>query len=311
MSLEQTDVMDFSDQILFPLIYNIQGKKYDIIYVDEAQDLNPMQHDFIRHFLTPNGRVIAFGDPRQAIYGFRGADAKSMNKLSRMFNATSLPLSISYRCAQNIIKEAQSIEPNIEPRPSAPPGIVEDIDKIDIPNMRSDDLVICRNNAPLIRLGMKFLAARKPVHVRGDFGANIIKFVKKFKTDDISIFKQRLEEWYEVEYDKAEKSSKPALMNSIEEKYNSIKIVVEEEEPEDVKSLIRTFQRLFDAKIGTTLSSIHKAKGEEADRVFIYLPQLMPSKYARSQEQIEQEQNLEYVAITRAKNELYYVTRGN
>ena len=117
MSLEQTDVMDFSDQILFPLIYNIQGKKYDIIYVDEAQDLNPMQHDFIRHFLTPNGRVIAFGDPRQAIYGFRGADAKSMNKLSRMFNATSLPLSISYRCAQNIIKEAQSIEPTSSPGP--------------------------------------------------------------------------------------------------------------------------------------------------------------------------------------------------
>ena len=98
-SLRQTDIMDFSDQILFPLIYDIKGKKYDIIYVDEAQDLNPIQHDFIRHFLMPSGRVIAFGDPRQAIYGFRGADSNSMSKLASMFDATSLPLSISYRCA--------------------------------------------------------------------------------------------------------------------------------------------------------------------------------------------------------------------
>jgi superfamily I DNA/RNA helicase len=55
------------------------------------------------------------------------------------------------------------------------------------------------------------------------------------------------------------------------------------------------------------LSTIHKAKGLENDRIFFLCPELIPSKYATQPWQYEQEANLKYVAITRAKQELIYV----
>jgi superfamily I DNA/RNA helicase len=56
-----------------------------------------------------------------------------------------------------------------------------------------------------------------------------------------------------------------------------------------------------------TLSTIHKAKGLEAERVFILDAWRLPSFYAKLPHQLEQEYNLLYVAITRAQRELYYV----
>jgi superfamily I DNA/RNA helicase len=53
------------------------------------------------------------------------------------------------------------------------------------------------------------------------------------------------------------------------------------------------------------LSTVHKSKGREWDRVYILgRDQLMPSRYARQDWQVQQELNLIYVAITRAKAEL-------
>jgi len=58
---------------------------------------------------------------------------------------------------------------------------------------------------------------------------------------------------------------------------------------------------------GIVLSTIHKSKGLENDRVFFLLPELLPSRFATMDWQLEQEENLRYVAITRAKKELVYV----
>ena len=61
---------------------------------------------------------------------------------------------------------------------------------------------------------------------------------------------------------------------------------------------------------GVLLSSIHKAKGLEADRVFLIEPEgaPVPHPMAKQDWEIEQEWNLRYVAITRAKKELIYVS---
>jgi superfamily I DNA/RNA helicase len=61
----------------------------------------------------PYGRLIAVGDPSQAIYGFRGADATAMTDMQREFNMTVLPLSVSYRCSQSVVKEAQKYETSL------------------------------------------------------------------------------------------------------------------------------------------------------------------------------------------------------
>ena len=57
---------------------------------------------------------------------------------------------------------------------------------------------------------------------------------------------------------------------------------------------------------GIVLSTIHKAKGLEANRVFIIRPDLLPLPQCRKGWEFIQEKNLEYVAITRAKKDLIY-----
>jgi superfamily I DNA/RNA helicase len=56
-----------------------------------------------------------------------------------------------------------------------------------------------------------------------------------------------------------------------------------------------------------TLCTVHKAKGLEWNRVYILDEFLMPSKYARQAWQQQQETNLQYVAVTRAKQELKFI----
>ena len=68
-------------------------------------------------------------------------------------------------------------------------------------------------------------------------------------------------------------------------------------------SVIEKIDNIFskDTKTGICLTTIHKSKGLESERVFILHPELVPSKYAKLSWQLEQEKNLEYVAYTRAK----------
>ena len=72
--------------------------------------------------------------------------------------------------------------------------------------------------------------------------------------------------------------------------------------------VIGKLEGLFaDKSEGITLPTIHKSKGLEADRVFIIHPEKMPSKFARQDWELVQEENLRYVAYTRAKHLLGFV----
>lgn len=112
-SNSNTKVIDFDDMLYLPLLRNLTCDKSNYIFVDEAQDLNAVQRTLLRRMLaTAPGapsRLIAVGDPHQAIYGFRGADADSMEQLRDEFNAVVLPLSVSYRCSQSVVAEAQKV----------------------------------------------------------------------------------------------------------------------------------------------------------------------------------------------------------
>lgn len=107
------NVIDFDDMLYLPLIRNVTSDKANFIFVDETQDLNAVQRTLLKRMLTTASgvpaRVIAVGDPNQAIYGFRGADCDSMERLRDDFNMDCLPLSVSYRCSQAVVKEAQRI----------------------------------------------------------------------------------------------------------------------------------------------------------------------------------------------------------
>src|SRR5690606_3995226 len=91
-------VLDFDDMVYMPLVHKCRFWQFDVVMVDEAQDTNAARRALIRRLVRPGGRVIAVGDRHQAIYGFTGADADSRDLLARDFDATYLPLTVSYRC---------------------------------------------------------------------------------------------------------------------------------------------------------------------------------------------------------------------
>lgn len=105
----QLDVLDFSDMLYFPLQHSLKWPKYDFVIIDEAQDTNRVQRAILERLVQPPCRLLAVGDPAQAIYGFRGADAEAINEMVSAFNMTVLPLATSYRCSQAVVAEAQKI----------------------------------------------------------------------------------------------------------------------------------------------------------------------------------------------------------
>ncbi len=314
-NLEDTTTVDFDDMMYFVVAMDLGCWKYDWLIVDEAQDVSHVQRMMLRKFLRPNGRLIAVGDRRQAIYGFRGADSSSLDNIAKSFGAEVLPLSITYRCARRIVAEAQGIVPSLLPRDDAPEGVVRDVSDFDPTDFVEDDLVVCRYMAPVIESAFALLARRIPCRVEGrDIGAamqNLVKRIagKAHATMSLDAFKPRLDAWRERETLKATAKRDDAKVDSIDDKYQSILAVADSMEATTVAQIIDGFARIFESSRGVKFSTVHRAKGLEADRVFILEPQAMPSKRAKHDWQKEQEMNLLYVAITRAKNELVYMPK--
>lgn len=112
--LEQSDKdlssIDFDDMLRQPLLRGAKFPQQDFVFVDEAQDLNSIQHEMLSRLGQPQAGKTVFvfvGDPAQAIYGFRGAAADSMPTLARRFSCEILPLSVSFRCPRAVVAEAQ------------------------------------------------------------------------------------------------------------------------------------------------------------------------------------------------------------
>jgi len=107
-STETLDVIDFDDMLYLAVHLNARFDPVDWLFVDEAQDTNEIQVEIMSRLQKPLGtRIIAVGDPHQAIYGFRVADSNAMSNLARRFFAVTLPLSVSYRCPKAVVREAQ------------------------------------------------------------------------------------------------------------------------------------------------------------------------------------------------------------
>ncbi|MCK9544844.1 MAG: UvrD-helicase domain-containing protein, partial [Novosphingobium sp.] len=150
-----TTKIDFTDMIFLPNVKKLDMPKFDYVFIDECQDLNTAQRELFLQTLKPTGRFIAVGDPRQAIYGFAGADVESFNVLKSLPNTKLLPLSVCYRCDAEIINLAKSIVPQIESKDNAESGNVNRDAKIT--DIQDGDMILCRVTAPLVGLCMNYI----------------------------------------------------------------------------------------------------------------------------------------------------------
>ncbi len=317
-SLDQTDVVDFDDMILFPLIKNIAVKfTKNLIFVDEAQDLSRARQALIRKFMKPGtGRIVIVGDDRQAIYGFSGADAAALHNLTSMLGAVTLPLSVTWRCPKQVVKLAQSLVPDLEAAPTAPEGAVEYLNALptDLTPGYERDAILCRNTVPLIEIAYRLIRSGVPCKVEGRaIGEGLINLVKRWKVGSTAQLSDRLVSYREREMQKAIAKGNESKAAEVEDKVNcllEIVAAVNAQGKTTIEAVVEFIGNLFadGADHVVTLCTYHRAKGREWKRVILWEhASRCPSKFARQEWQVEQETNLAYVAYTRAKETLVFV----
>jgi superfamily I DNA/RNA helicase len=385
MSREQTDRIDYEDMLWLPIVNNLELETFDLLMVDEGQDLNRCQQELV---LRAGKRIILVGDDCQAIYGFAGADVESIDRMQKLLDGPSnafghtprgeaghvgaallnwatgrgveeYKLTVTHRCGKAIVREAQAEVPEFEAHESNGEGVVRRMPydgAFELYGFRSDfehcvgiispdpdgskswkanrvplppgqvDMVLCRTNAPLVAVAFAMLREGRKCNIKGrDLGKALKALVKKSKAKNVSDFLIWLETFEQTEVARIQKrrqKDEEALV-SLADKCECLKMFAEG--CIQLDEMYEAIDKVFamrkpsgkdgpEAKPeGTLLSSIHRAKGLEAKRVFLLRPDLLPHPMAKSEWARGQEKNLSYVAKTRAIEELVYVdgTRGS
>ena len=312
--------IDFDDMIWLPVALELPVTKYDLLLVDEAQDLNRCQQQLA---LKAGSRLILCGDPKQAIYGFAGADSDSIPHLEQILSetdrgCTSLPLTVTRRCGKAIVEEARVLVPDFEAHPDNGPGTVLRAAYKGDGNYHTlatgGDMVLCRVNAPLVSECFKFIKDGVQANIQGrDIGQGLISTVTRLKASDVPDLVGRLSDWLHAEERKenAKRNSNPARLIALQDRHDCLLCFTNE--AQSIAEVVSKIEQMFTndrTTPGIMLSSVHKAKGLEADRVFLIEPEgaSIPHPMAKSDWQRDQEMNLRYVAITRAAKVLVYVS---
>ena len=302
----QTHIIDFDDMIWLPLVNNYPLPQYDILFVDEAQDFNESQRVMISKCVN-GGRCIIVGDENQAIYGFRGADSQSIEMFRQRLETgtrkiSEFPLSISWRCPNTVVKEANRYVKSLQAADDATDGSVV----VDAPFFpQKGDIVLCRYNAPLISAFYDLISQGKSAYILGrDMTKGLINAVQKVSRNNnmgIDEFKQLFVQDFVYNYKRLMSIDKVNQAMALEDKKDCIMIFVNK--ASTVGGIIEEIKRVFDGKDkgDIMLSTVHKAKGLEADNVYILATERMPHPMGN-----KEENNICYVAITRAKKNLYY-----
>jgi len=304
-------LIDFVDMVYLPAKDdNIYLYKFDEIFIDESQDLNAAQQKIIEKISNAKSRFVAVGDPRQSIYGFMSADVEAYQKFAQKENTIELPLSVCYRCGKNIVNEANKIYNVIESPDWMHDGEVDENGSLD--DVNEGDFILCRNVKPLVETYFKLLGREKIAYIKGsEIGKGIVKLIKRYENIPKNTMLQALVNEKGEIYDKLKergirKPTNHPTYISFAEKADIIKLFAEKYST--TREIIKKINDIFlNESDGIMLSTIHKSKGLETDNVYLLEPKLIPSKLAVKPHQIEQEYNLLYVAITRAKKKFAYI----
>jgi superfamily I DNA/RNA helicase len=312
-------IITFDDQIWLTIVNKLDVPQYDAVFVDEAQDLSKARQTLVKLAMKKDSRIFLVGDKFQAIYQFSMADSNSLGNMIEQHNCTRLPLSVTWRCGNKIVESAQKFNPDIIAAPNAIDGEINSIEENSlIDEIKYGDVLLSRTNAPLVRWFFKLAKINKKAKILGkDYGSMLAMRIKKwesehtkngysFSANDILEYN---EGWYSAI---SEKSKKPSTRQKDE--YETIKVMVElissdldsSQSVKDVLNICYSFSsdesKGLPDKDCVVLSTIHKFKGCERDRVFVIKKTLS--------EESEEEKNLCYVAITRAKKNLVWIEKG-
>ena len=314
---------------------------YHNVVADEHQDQNLLQIAFLKLIKDKTGRYVFILDRKQAIYFFSGSDAHMADRTKKIFSPIKeFPLPICYRCAKSHIDYVNKLFPeiNIEARPDAPQGEIINIDKEDIIDyIQPGDMIISRKNKwlgdvinDMISNGIKIFTEDK------DLIAALKKLIKPQKYPTVIAQKNQLKKEIinyqkqlskkRSEYSKAKKEGNEKKEESLSEQLEVVttlnnkidnvyllericgSFIKKYSGNVSTKKLIEYIDEILStvpSKDAVRITSVHKAKGLEAENVFV----LNEGRVCQGAgaEQAQQEKNLSYISLTRAKNKMYLV----
>lgn len=304
-----TDTIDFNDMIDVVLRNDLFVPKKEMAVGDEAQDLNRAQQLLFKRLADT---YIVAGDDRQAIFGFAGADTRSMETLRTMMTGQGdtkvMPLTFTRRCGKEIVRLAQEIVPDIEAFDTNHNGCVKHepgwaLDRA-VQTVHPGDFFLSRMNAPLFKGCLQLLKGGKQrgyIVNKGGLAKSLKNILHSLDNDTggskVLSLDGRLSAFAEENKDNPSMMDKVDCLQSLLEA-SSITATVDD--------LCKTIDRLSEPSPDSVkFSTIHTAKGMEAKRVIFFRDRQAPCPmYKDDEEEMQQEWNLTYVAETRAIEEL-------
>ena len=322
---------------------------YTNIMFDEAQDASSIQLNLLKYIKRKGGRYIFILDKNQAIYSFAGSNSLSYSLIPKMFAPIKeFDLPICYRCPSSHLKQVNRLfNIPILPRDDAPKGKIYHIEKEDISSkIHEGDMIISRKNKWLGSVIVDLAKAGKPIQIEDkEMVASIKKIVEKNKNSTAKGLRKDLkEEVTKYSQERAKKNSQlleAVQENNVEEvvtaiddnkkidNYNFILGILKEYLKKNPNATKDNFAAYISNLLNTgdnktsknnvftpktkpiRICSVHKAKGLEAENVFVLNEGRVCFDFRNSKEQNQQEKNLSYISYTRAKNNLYLVSEKN
>jgi hypothetical protein len=315
---------------------------YTLIMVDECQDLSTAKLAMCRAMVGVGSQITFVGDQNQSIFHFAGADSQSFAKIVEYCEGNVLPLSTCYRCDRSIVEWAQDYRSDIRARDGAGEGYIDyakSVNHIEFEDWLFDNeksrLLITRNNKPLTemflslyRSGIKFRMSDRKITSIIDDGLRVYNvYAEEAGLTKVMAAKQ----WSninarcigvviaEIDYQLGQ-TTEPHEIEQLKghsEELHGFAMLFDifgakTSDKEHMVDVMR--KRLIDPNSTLLLSTAHSSKGLEAESVIILgwdaFVTTEPTEWQLKRftpEEIIQEQNLSYVAGTRAKKELCFV----
>ena len=290
-------LIDFDDQILCPTIVDDVGfTKFSLTYTDESQDFSKLNQYMIKK-LVGNRRLISVGDPKQAIYGFRGADTESMHNLAKMFDMKEYKLTTSFRCAKKIVENVHWHAPEMRAADFAREGEVVKYEGWSADDIPDHSAILCRNNAPLFRVFMNLLSENRYPELSDMELINKMSRIMKDlgnRSTDSSQLSNSIDRWLDNTLRKLNENDDTAPYHDMA---SCLKFITSQHST--LGEALDWTNNLSKRQGTIKLSTMHKSKGLEYDTVFILDEYLLDNT--------GQDPNLKYVAETRAKQYLGYI----
>ncbi len=291
---------------------------FDLLIIDEAQDLTPQQWSFIRRVGRRSQRVIMAGDDDQSIFGWAGADPYTF--LAMAGDYTELP--VSYRLPESVFRKTDKIVNRIRVRkekfwrPREEEGSVNFLDSPDDIRLSDGEFLlltrlrhdmqrmrrVCRDQGVVYKMDGKWSNQSAPIKAvvsyeamrRGDVVSlpeanRIARYVPDLERPDQTL---KAVSWEDMDWPFDDRRDWMAALTAIGE-----------EEKEYIRRIRREGGSL--TKAGQVIiSTIHGAKGGEADNV-VLCPDVSARIYNKRDE--DEEHRVWYVGASRARKNLWLV----